>query len=75
MRTLSTSQVAKRLGLWQPNLQRLIRQGKVKAPPLVRVGGVKVRLWSPVDVDGVRKSITAKGKGTGRVGSDKPAHP
>jgi predicted DNA-binding transcriptional regulator AlpA len=57
MRTFSTSQVAKLLGLWQPNLQRLIRQGKVKAPPLVKVGGLKIRLWSAADVERARKSL------------------
>jgi predicted DNA-binding transcriptional regulator AlpA len=57
MRTLSTSQVAKLLGLWQPNLQRAIREGKVKAPPLVKVGGMRIRLWSAADVERARKSL------------------
>ena len=77
MRTLSTSQVAKLLGLWQPNLQRLIRQRKVKAPPLVKVGGMKIRLWSVADVERARKSIDKRKalKGTGRAGAGTPTRP
>ena len=57
MRRFSTTEVAKMLGLHQPNLQRAIRDGKVKAPPLTRVGGVKVRLWSEKDVERARKAL------------------
>ena len=57
MRKLSTAEVAKMLGLHQPNLQRAIKAGKVKAPPLTRVGGVRVRLWTPRDVERVRKQL------------------
>ena len=46
------------LGLLQPNLQRAIRDGKVKAPPLTRVGGVKIRLWSDKDVERARKQMS-----------------
>jgi hypothetical protein len=38
-------------------------QGRVKAPPLVAVGGVKVRLWSEKDVEGVRKVLGKRKKG------------
>jgi len=57
---VSTTQAAKLLGLHQPNLQRAIREGRVKAPPLVTVGGVKIRLWSPKDVERARKSLKRK---------------
>ncbi len=56
-RTLSTVQVAVILRMDQANLQRAIRQGKVKAPPLVTVGGIKVRLWSKADVERARKAL------------------
>ena len=46
------------LGLHQPNLQRAIKAGKVKAPPLTRVGGVKIRLWSRQDVERARKQMS-----------------
>jgi len=57
MRKYSTAQVAKMLKMHQPSLQRSIRRGTVKAPPLITVGGVKVRLWSPKDVERARKSL------------------
>ncbi len=56
MPKLSTVQVAKLLGMHQPNFQRAIKQGTVPAPPLTDVGGIKVRLWSPKDV---RRAIEA----------------
>ena len=57
VRKLSTVQAAGILGLQSPNLQRLIRQGRVKAPPLVKVGNVRVRLWSPSEVESVRREL------------------
>lgn len=60
MRKLSTAQVAKKLGLQRPNLLRAIRQGKVKVPPLVKVGPLTIRLWSDADVERVRKSLKRK---------------
>jgi hypothetical protein len=57
VRKFSTSQVAKMLGLHQPNLQRAITQGRVKAPPLTTVGGMKVRLWSRRDIERARKVL------------------
>ena len=53
----STAQVAKILGMHQPHLQRAIRQGKVDAPKLTTVGGVKVRLWSKADIQKARKAL------------------
>ena len=58
MRKFSTAEVAKMLGLLQPNLQRAIKAGKVKAPPLTRVGGVRVRLWTRKDVERARKQMS-----------------
>jgi len=57
MRKFSTVQVAKMLGIHQPSLQRSIRGGRVKAPPLISVGPVKVRLWSPKDVERARRVL------------------
>lgn len=60
MRKLTTADAAKRLGLLRPHLQRAIAQGKIKPPPLVKVGPVKVRLWSLKDVERARKSLKKK---------------
>lgn len=57
MRTYSTTQVAKMLGILQPNLQRLIARKRIPFPPLTRVGRLKIRLWSARDVERARKAI------------------
>ena len=54
---LSTSEVAKLLGLHRPNLQRAIRNGMLPAPALMRVGGIKIRLWSTSDLEKARKAL------------------
>ena len=60
MRRYSTSQVAKMLGLHQPNLQRLIREKRIPFPTLQRVGKVRIRLWTPKDVKRAREAIRKK---------------
>ncbi|MGB8473790.1 MAG: helix-turn-helix domain-containing protein, partial [Candidatus Acidiferrum sp.] len=56
----STTEVAKMLGLQQPNLQRLIRNRAIPFPPLVRVGRLKVRLWSAREVERVKKVLAKR---------------
>lgn len=56
-RTYSTVEVAKMLDIAQPNLQRLIRAGKVKAPPVQSLGSVKIRLWTKADIEKAKKAI------------------
>lgn len=60
MRKYSTAQVAKMLGLHQPNLQRLIRQERIPFPSLRRVGKLRIRLWTPRDVKRAREAIRQK---------------
>jgi excisionase family DNA binding protein len=57
MRRYSTAQVAKMLGLQQPNLQRLIRERRIPFPPLQRAGKLRIRLWTPKDVKRAREAI------------------
>jgi excisionase family DNA binding protein len=57
MRRYSTSQVAKMLGLHQPNLQRLIRAKRIPFPPMQRAGRLRIRLWTKRDVLKARKAI------------------
>jgi len=56
----STAQVAKMLGLQQPNLQRLIREKRIPFPPLQRVGKLRIRLWTPKDVKRAREELRKK---------------
>lgn len=55
----SNRQAAKRIGIGWQTLVRWIEQGKVKAPPVGRVGGVKVRFWTERDIARVRKQMKA----------------
>ncbi len=54
MNGLSTRDAAKKLGLSFTSLNRHIAAKKIPVPPLVRVGGVQVRLWSDKDIAKVR---------------------
>lgn len=53
----STRQTAKKLGIDLRSLNRYIAAKKVPAPPLTRVGGVRVRLWADEDIATVRKIL------------------
>ena len=57
MRKFSTTEVAEMLDIQQPNLQRAIRQGRITAPPLVKIGRMKIRLWSKTEVETARKEL------------------
>jgi predicted DNA-binding transcriptional regulator AlpA len=57
MRKYSTPEVAKMLGIHQPNLQRAIREERISAPPLVKVGRLRIRLWSKREVEAARKEL------------------
>jgi hypothetical protein len=53
----STQQAAKKLGIDARSLNRYIAAKKVPAPPMTRVGGVKVRLWADQDIEQIRKLL------------------
>jgi hypothetical protein len=57
MRRYSTVQVARKFGFGQGYLQKLIRKRVVPFPPLVKVGALKIRLWSDQDVARLRKAL------------------
>ena len=57
MKTYSTRQAAKLLDLHINTLQKYIITGKISAPPLQEVSGVKFRVWSLSDVERVRKQL------------------
>jgi predicted DNA-binding transcriptional regulator AlpA len=60
MRRYSTTEVASMFGMFQSNLQRLIAQKRIPFPPLVRVGRLKIRLWTKRDVERARKALAKK---------------
>ena len=53
----STQQAAKKLGIDARSLNRYIAAKKVPAPPMTRVGGVKVRLCADQDITKTRKLL------------------
>jgi DNA-binding transcriptional MerR regulator len=66
MRTYSTIQVARMLGIHKVTLQRWLLSGKVSEPRRVRNGGVNARIWADRDVERIRKYKAAhycKGRG------------
>jgi predicted DNA-binding transcriptional regulator AlpA len=54
---LSTTQVAKQFGMAPKTLSRYIAAGKVPAPTLVQVGGLKAHAWSESDIERLRKLL------------------
>jgi excisionase family DNA binding protein len=54
MSELSTHQVAKKLGIGIATLTRYIQSGKIPAPKLKTLGGMRIRLWSETDIQQVR---------------------
>ncbi len=52
----STPQAAKQLGISLMTLNRYIAAKKIPLPP-VRIGGVRVRLWSEKDIQRVRRLL------------------
>jgi excisionase family DNA binding protein len=57
MRRYSTVEVAEKLGIRQPNLQRLIAKGKIPFPPMAKIGRLAIRLWSDADIAKTRKAL------------------
>jgi len=51
---VSTRDAAKKLGLSFTSLNRYITAKKIPLPPVVRIGGVRVRLWREKDIAKVR---------------------
>jgi excisionase family DNA binding protein len=65
MKTYSTVQVAKALGISSDTIHRWIREGLIDAPPTQSLGGVQVRLWTESEVQEVRKYKTNRYWGRG----------
>ncbi len=55
MKTYSTVEVAKLLGIGNDTLHRWIHTKKVSAPPLQSVGSLSIRLWAKADIEKARK--------------------
>jgi hypothetical protein len=57
MRSVSTREAARGLGISLISLQRYIAAKKVTVPKLQKIGGVRVRLWTARDIKRVRLEL------------------
>jgi excisionase family DNA binding protein len=57
MNQYSTREAAKKLGISLISIQRYIAEGKIPAPPLLKVGKGKLRIWTDEDIENVRKIL------------------
>ena len=57
MKAHSTAQAARILRVSRMTLYRYIVTRKITPPPMKRVGGVKIRLWTQSDIERVRKKL------------------
>ena len=57
MKQYSTREVAKKLGLSLLSIQRYIAAGKIPVPPVLNVGGGKLRIWTDQDIEKVREVL------------------
>lgn len=55
MKGFSTREAAKKLGVNLVTLQRHIAAKTIKPPPIQKVGGVSIRLWTNRDIERARK--------------------
>jgi hypothetical protein len=53
----STREAAKELGISWATLNKFIALRQIPMPPLTRVGGVRVRLWSDADIAKAREVL------------------
>jgi len=74
MKQYSTREAAKKLGLSLLSIQRYIAAGKIPAPPVLNVGGGKLRIWTDQEIEHVRQLLPkiANGRKT-RYKKKKPA--
>jgi predicted site-specific integrase-resolvase len=57
MKTYSTKQAAPKIGVSWITLQRYVTSGEIAVPPLQKVGGVTVRLWTERDINRVKNQL------------------
>jgi predicted DNA-binding transcriptional regulator AlpA len=57
MKTFSTGQAAKKLGISAMSLSRYIKVGKVPAPQIFSVGGSSLHAWTEEEIENVRKLL------------------
>jgi predicted site-specific integrase-resolvase len=75
MRTYSTAQVLKIVGIGRMTLLRWLKEGKIPEPRRIISGGLNARVWRDRDVERIRKykqENYRKGRGRKPAQADKP---
>jgi predicted DNA-binding transcriptional regulator AlpA len=57
MKTFSTRQAARKLGIDPTSLSRYIAAGKIPAPKTVEVGNVRLHAWTEEEIEQVRQLL------------------
>ena len=57
MKTYSTNQAAKKLGIGLKTLSRYIAVGKIPPPEIIQAGGITVHRWTEEDIERVRQLL------------------
>jgi predicted site-specific integrase-resolvase len=72
MKSFSTQDVLKQVGISRATLERWLASGKLKGPQTVRFGKSEFRSWTASDLDRVRKyKLKNYRKGRGRKAKPK----
>ncbi len=54
MKTYSTLEVARLVGVTSATLHRWIREKRVAAPPVATLGKMRIRMWSKADLESIK---------------------
>ena len=54
MKTYSTLEVARLVGVTSATLHRWIREKRIAAPPVETLGKMRIRIWSKADIENVK---------------------
>jgi excisionase family DNA binding protein len=55
MKTYTTVEVARQIGISRQTLQSWISRGRIQSPKAIKVGNVALRLWTKTDIQKARK--------------------
>jgi predicted DNA-binding transcriptional regulator AlpA len=68
LKTFSTSQAAKKLGIGIKTLSRYVAEKKIPAPKIINVGGSIVHIWTEAEIERTRELLPtiANGRKTWR---------
>jgi transposase len=57
MKSVSTREASRKLGISLISVQRYIAAKRITAPKLQKIGGVRLRLWTDRDIKRVRRQL------------------